>query len=134
EIVNLLDTIEDERGPVMADRVLATLRRLFSWQAGLSDDFNSPIVRGMARTKPKERARQRILNDEELRTVWRAAEGSNNMFGFFVRFLLLTAVRRNEAAHMREIELAGEDWIIPAARHKSKKDFLVPLSDAAQEL
>jgi integrase len=134
EIVDLLDNIEDERGPVMADRTLATLRRLMTWQAGRSDDYNSPIVRGMARTKPKERARQRILNDDELRAVWRAAESSKNMFGYFVRFLLLTAVRRNEAAHMRRVELSGDDWIIAGARHKSKKEFLVPLSEAAREL
>ena len=75
EIVRLLDGIEDERGPVMADHALAVLRRLMTWHAGRSDDFRSPIVRGMARTSPKARARQRVLTDDELRAVWRAAEG-----------------------------------------------------------
>jgi hypothetical protein len=50
EIVRLLDRIEDDNGPVMADHTLAYLRRLFTWHAGRSDDFRSPIVRGMART------------------------------------------------------------------------------------
>jgi hypothetical protein len=53
EIVKLLDKIEDESGPVMADRVLAYVRKILNWHATRSDDFKSPIVRGMARTKPK---------------------------------------------------------------------------------
>jgi hypothetical protein len=81
EIVRLLDRIEDDNGPVMADHVLAVLRRLMSWHAGRDDEFRSPIVRGMARTRPKERARDRILSDDELRTVWKAAEGFSGPYG-----------------------------------------------------
>jgi PHD/YefM family antitoxin component YafN of YafNO toxin-antitoxin module len=55
DIVKLLDAIEDESGPVMADRTLATVRRIMNWHASRSDEFRSPIVRGMARTKGKER-------------------------------------------------------------------------------
>ena len=32
---------------------------------------------------------------------------------------------------MARAELNGRDWLIPAARHKSKKEFLLPLSKAA---
>ena len=39
DIVRLLDQIEDERGPVMADKTLALLSKLFSWHASRSDDF-----------------------------------------------------------------------------------------------
>jgi integrase len=131
EIVRLLDKIEDNNGPVMADHTLAVLRRLMTWHAGRSDDFRSPIVRGMARTSPKERARQRVLTDDELRAVWKAAEASQNTFGALVRFILLTATRRNEAARLRREELSGNECLIPGSRHKSKRDFLLPLSDAA---
>ena len=61
-----------------------------------SDDFRSPIVRGMARQKKSEQARSRILNDDELRSVWRAAACMEGPFGYYVRFLLLTAARRND--------------------------------------
>jgi integrase len=134
DITRLLDKIEDRNGPVMADAVLATVRRLFSWHAGRSDDFRSPIVRGMARSKPKERQRRRVLGDDELRAVWRHAEAGRSAFDYMLRFILLTANRRTEAANMRRQEAAGVDWIIPAARHKSKKDFLLPLSSAAIDL
>jgi integrase len=132
EIVRLLDHIEDERGPVMADRTLAYLRRVFTWHAGRSDDFRSPIVRGMARTKPAERAGDRTLSDDEIKAVWAAAGEMNNAFDPLVRFILLTAARRNEAAHMRRSELSGDVWTIPAVRNKGKRDHVVPLSKAAQ--
>jgi integrase len=78
----------------------------------------------MARIKPAERARDRVLSIDELRALWPKA-------GPFVRFLLLTAVRRSEAAGMRWDELDGSLWIIPAARMKGKAEHIVPLSAAA---
>jgi integrase len=132
EIVRLLDRVEDESGPAAADHVLAFLRRLFNWHAARSDDFRSPIVRGMARTNGKERARARILDDDELKAIWRAAEAATGPFGTFVQFLLLTAARRSEAARMTWDELSGADWLLPASRNKVKVDLVRPLSPAAR--
>jgi integrase len=134
DIVRLLDKIEDERGPRMAHVVLAYLSKLMNWHASRNDDFRSPIVRGMGRVKPSERNRDRILNDDELRAVWRAAEGATGPFGCFVRLVLLTATRRNEAAHIRRDELSNGDWIIPAERVKGKAQHTVPLSSAARAI
>jgi integrase len=134
DVVRLLDKIEAERGPVMADRTLAALRRVFTWHALRSDEFRSPIVRGMARTSAKERARDRILSDDELREIWLTAAASSTPFACLVRFILLTATRRNEAARMKRAELSGDDWLVPAERMKGKQEFLVPLSVAARDL
>jgi integrase len=113
----------------MADQTLAIIRKVMNWHASRSDDFRSPIVRGMARTKPKERARERTLTDDELRLVWKVAE--TEPLGRYVQFVLLTATRRNEAAQARRSEITGADWIIPGARYKTGKDHLVPLSAMA---
>jgi Arm DNA-binding domain/Phage integrase family/Phage integrase central domain len=134
EIVRLLDRIEDDSGASMADHVLAVLRRLMSWHASRSDDFRSPITRDMARTRPKERARERVLSDDELRAVWKAAGTFPGPYGHLVKFILLTATRRREAANMRRQEVTGSEWLIPAARHKSKGEFLLPLSKATCEV
>ena len=134
DIVRLLDKIEDENGAGMADNTLAHVRKIMNWHATRTDDFRSPIVRGMARTKPSERKRDRILDDDELRAVWRTAEAFAGPFGYLVRYVLLTATRRNEAADMVDTELAGNDWVIPAARYKTKLDHVVPLSKAARDL
>jgi integrase len=134
EIVRLLDRIEDENGPVMADHVLAMLRKLMNWHASRGDDFRSPIVRDMAKTKPRERARDRVLSDDELRAVWRASETFPGPYGHLLRFITLTAARLREAAEMRRDEVAGREWLIPASRHKSKSEFLLPLSPWALDV
>jgi integrase len=133
EVARMLDKIADTRGLVMADRVLAYVRKAFVWRAANDDDFTSPIVRGMAKTKPKERERDRVLNDAELRALWAATAAPGDVFGGFCRFLLLTATRRTEAARMRCSEVTGGDWTLPAARNKIKVDFVIPLSPAAQK-
>jgi len=138
DIVRLLDKVEDERGSCMAHLVLAYISKVMNWHASRDDEFRSPIVRGMGRIKPADHARERVLTDEELRAIWQAAESATGPFGSFVRFALLTATRRNEAAHMRRDELSNGDWIIPAERMKGKKghkrDHLVPLSAAAKAI
>jgi integrase len=102
-----------------------------NWHATRSDDFRSPIVRGMARVKAKERARERTLTDDEIRAVWKAAETTPGPFGSYVQFLLLTAARRSEASEMVRAELNGSDWTLPADRNKTKVDLVRPLSAAA---
>ena len=67
DLVRLLDKIEDDQGPSMAYHTLAVIRKIFNWYAARSDDFRSPIVRGMARTK--RQPRDRVLSDDELRGV-----------------------------------------------------------------
>jgi integrase len=129
EIVRWMDQIEDENGPVMADRTLAILRKVMNWHAARSDEFRTPIVRGMARSTG--RARDRILTDDEIRAIWKSADG---VYGALVRFILLTAARRSEAAEMRWAETDGRDWMLPAARNKTKVDLLRPLSAAALAL
>jgi integrase len=118
----------------MAEEIKKYLSKLCTWHAGRDDDFRSPIVRGMARVNASEDARDRILEDHELRAVWKATEADTGPFGPYVRFLLLTAVRRTEAARMTWDELDGGDWIIPAARMKAKQEHVIPLSPAARAI
>jgi integrase len=138
-VVELLDAIEDSGAPVMADRTLAHLRKALNWWATRDDTFVPPIVRGMARTKPAERARKRFLSDEELCDVWRALDMADvpACYPAYMRALLMTAQRREEVARMSWPEIEGDTWIVPAARHKTGKDEgdkLVPLTDVVLRL
>jgi integrase len=135
EITRLLDDIEDASGPGMADYVMAIIRRVMAWHETRNDDFISPIRRGMAKTSVKKRKRKRILGDDELRAVWRAAEADTGPYGAMLQFILLTACRREEAAGMRrKSELSGNVWTIPAARYKTGVDHVIPLSPAAMAI
>ena len=129
EIVALLDKIELESGPVASDRALALIRSLLNWYATRADNFVPPIVRGMARTSTKERARSRVLTDNEIRAIWNSKQPG--AFPALVRFLLLTGARRAEAANMRWQEIEGDNWTLPARRNKTNLDLIRPLSLAA---
>jgi integrase len=115
----------------MAQLTLAVIRRLFAWHAARSDDFNSPIVRGMSRIKASERQRDRTLSDDELARVWKVAESDNSAFGPYIQFLLLTACRRDEAACLTWSEINGSLWVLPASRNKTRQTLERPLSTAA---
>ncbi|MBB4391830.1 site-specific integrase [Bradyrhizobium sp. ERR14] len=123
-------------GKVMADRVLAHVRKAFNWQMVQDDEFKSPIVRGMAKTKPKERARKRILADDEIRDVWKALEQIEQpaCYPRYVKSLLLCMTRRNESARMHTSELEGHLWTIPGSRYKNKLDHVIPITPAILEL
>jgi integrase len=148
-IVKMLDKIAADNGPVQADRTLAYLRAAFNWYAARSDDWASPIVRGMARTKPRQRARKRDLNDEEIRDLWaaldRAADRMPPCYPTYVRTLLLTALRRTECSRGSWPEIAmvyrenldgfrGRVWTVPKERMKNNLDHAVPLTAAVLTL
>jgi integrase len=65
--------------------------------------------------------------------MWHTAE-QRNVFGVYVRFLLLTAARRDEARELVRDEIKDGKWLLPAARNKTKLDLLRPLSKAALAL
>ena len=89
---------------------------------------------GHAPQQPNERARERILSDDEISAVWKVAE-ANGKFGAFVRLALLTAQRREKVAAMRWQDVAVDGvWTIPSeAREKGNARELV-LPQAAVEI
>jgi integrase len=129
-IVQLLDGIEDNHGPVMATRALSYLRSAMNWHAARDDSFVPPFVRGMARSSTADRARDRVLSDEEIKTLWPVFDANGNL-GKACQVMLLTGARRSEVTGMRWDELADGVWTIPGARYKSGKDHVVPLSAMA---
>ena len=129
-ITALLDSIAQINGEATAKLVFAVVRRVLNWHAARSDDFTSPVVRGMGPKTESDGPRERILSDDELRRIW-AASGRHEPFGAYVRFTLLTACRRMEAAAMTWPEVDGDLWIIPGRRYKTKREHVVPLSGAA---
>ena len=126
DVAKLLDHIEDQHGPWVADSVLAHLRGVASWYAGRNDDYQPPFTRGMRRVAQEARKRSRILDDNELRAVWRAA-GDAGAFGGMVRMLLLTGQRREKVVTMcwPDVSPDGTWTIRTAAREKGNPGSLV---------
>jgi integrase len=118
----------------MARNLLALIRRLFNWaidQRAYGIE-HSPCVR----LKPdklvgKQGARTRVLCNDEMRALWRAAESMGAPYGKFYQTLALTGQRRNEVAKAKwsEIDLREKLWTIPAERMKAGAAHEVPLSN-----
>ena len=131
DVARLLDTVQDASGPSAADHVLAVVRGVMNWHESRSDDYTSPIARNMRRTDAKARKRARILDDDELRTVWAVAEG-NGTFGAIVRLLLLTAQRREKVAAMKFADVTIDGvWNIPTEDREKGNGGALMLPEAA---
>lgn len=133
DVITLLDTVRD-RAPVMANRNLAAVRKLFNWCLARDIIQVSPCT--LIDPPAPERSRDRILSDDELRLVWNAAGADASPFGPLVKLLILTGQRLAEVGGMSwdEIDLANKLWTIPAERVKNGERHEVPLSDAAIEI
>jgi integrase len=81
-------------------------------------------------------SRDRVLDDDELRRTWNAAEAEGWPFGPLVKLLILTGQRVSEVGEMRwdEIDQGQRLWTLPAERVKNGLRHEVPLSDAAMSI
>jgi integrase len=114
DVTRLLDHVEDNHGRRQADVVLSIVRAIGNWHASRNDDYVSPFVRGMSRTDPGVGRRSRILDDAELRALWKATE--SGAFGALVRTLLLTAQRLGKVLTMKWSAIDADGvWTIPSA-------------------
>ena len=102
----LLAKIERNHGPVMANRVIETIRTLLNWLIAEGRLDNNPAAR-LQSDRP-ERSRDRVLTDAELAAVWHATGPLGDPFGPFVRMVILTAQRRHEVATMRTCDIDAD--------------------------
>lgn len=131
DVAALLDEIEDNSGPTMADRVLATIRKLFNWHMTRDDEFVSPVVKGMARTRPAERKRDRVLSDDEIRAIWPHLSGP---FGALVKTLLYTGQRLGKVSAMRWQDIEDGTWTLPTEPREKNNPGSLKLPQAALDI
>lgn len=121
------------KAPISANRLQAALRPFWRW---LTARGHAPTNVASDIEKPsREQARDRVLSDDELSSIWQATEHLGDLWGPFVRLLFLTAQRRQELAAMEwsEIGLEASVWRLPASRSKTNREHVVHLSKAAVE-
>lgn len=118
DLVDLLDEVSDGHGPHTADRTLTIISSCMNWYAKRDDSYVVPVARGMRRTSLKDNARDRALDDDEIRALWRAAE-DRGLYGAAFQLLLLTGQRRDKIATLRWDDIEGDTWVI--RREKREK-------------
>ena len=122
DLANVLDEVAGNHGTAQADHSLKIFAAIASWWAARDDSYQSPIVRGLRRGKTVKRAR--ILNDGEIRAVWRTCDAAGSA-GAFLQFALLCGQRYGKIATMRWDDLDGDVWIIRQdVREKGTAGFL----------
>ena len=111
--------------------VFAYASVLFGWAHKRGDIAENPL-RAMAKPEAPK-ARDRILTDDELATVWRASATLALPFGAFFRLLILTGQRREEVSGLNwaELDRSTAVWTIPANRAKNGVAHIVPLAPEA---
>ena len=131
DVALLLDGIQTKHGPQMADATFGTLRAIAKWYEDRDDDYVTPFAKVKRRTPRDQHRRARILDDDEIRKVWRAAEVAGQ-FGAFIRLAVLTAQRADKLLTLQwdDIDQNGI-WNIRTAPREKGNPGRLPLSAAA---
>jgi len=136
DAIVLLDRIVDRGSPIMANRTLAVVRRVFAF--GVERDILEANPLFGIKPPAKEIRRDRVLSNGEIKTFWNGLEDArmSELVRLALKFLLVTIQRRGEVveALWSEFDLANRIWTIGAERTKNGIVHTVPLSEPALEL
>jgi integrase len=116
-------------GRMAALRARVALSSLYVWAMGEGIAESNPVV-GTNKI-PEGPPRDRVLSDDELIAIWRAA--GEDDYGRIVRLLVLTGCRREEIGGLAWSEIDSKERLIrlPAQRSKNHRAHDVLLTDLA---
>lgn len=132
DVIDLVEDVADSGRGVTANRVLAHTRKFLNWCVERTIiEFNPAIG-----VKPpvKEKSRDRVLSDEEIRWFWQACEEEGKSFEPIGKLLLLTGQREDEVAAMTNAEIDDGILELSPSRTKNGRPHAVPLPKAAQAI
>lgn len=134
DIVELTSEIAQRGTPMAANTLLKVIKTFLNWCVGRAVIDASP-AEGVP-LPGKEVARDRVLTNNELASVIRAARQIGGAYGGIVEMLALTGQRREEVAQMvgDEIDFNSRTWTLPGSRTKNGKPHIVHLSEACIKL
>jgi integrase len=139
----IIKAVKDRPAPAQARNLLGIAKRLFAWavdqqcyslEASPADNLKPTKIIG------DKVSGVRVLSDDEVFALWRAATRTPYPHGPVYRILVLTALRLNEAADASwpEFDLTNRLWVIPASRMKGKngkaRAHVVPLTSEIIEI
>lgn len=110
--------------PAEAIHTHAAIKRFFNWAVERRIIAASPIASLPLPARPVER--DRVLTDDELRAVYRAAQEMAYPFGYIVLIAIHTLMRRSEVAALRWSYITPDLITLPAAITKNGKPHAIP--------
>lgn len=134
DISKILDTLSKRGSHVTANRIYAYIKAFLNWAVGKGYCDTNPAEK--IKRPHKEKARDRILSEGEIKNVWNACEKEGFPFGSFLKFSLLTGQRKGEITEARweQVDFEKRLWIIPQENTKTGRNQIVPLSDLAWDI
>jgi integrase len=134
DINRAVDPILQRGRPIEASRCFEDLRALLRWAVARGDLDRNPMegMQKPATSTPGER----VLSDEEIRTLWLAmpeALAKSKATQRVIKLCLITAQRIGEVSGMRrsELDVKARTWSLPGSRVKNGHAHQVHLSDLA---
>jgi hypothetical protein len=94
DVRELLDEIVERGAPIMANRTLAFVRKMFNF--AIEREWLDTNPCHMVKRPAPDRQRQRVLNEDEVRAVWKALDEEHPIIAALFRIRLLTAQRGSE--------------------------------------
>lgn len=126
----LLDDIVGRGSPIIANRTLAVIRRMFNFALERDIVEMNPCYR--VKAPSKENRRERLLSLEEIKRFWQGLDNASmsDLTKLVLKLQLVTAQRKGEiiAAEWSEMDLNTGWWTIPGHKAKNGNPHRVPLS------
>jgi integrase len=134
DVVDTLDYIAKYSGETLAARLCSYGRAMYQWALQRDKVNENPFEKLPFKTVKSQR--ERVLNDEEVGKVYKAATAIPYPFGPYHRLLALTGQRVNEVARMQWSEISKDHstWTLPLARAKNKRGHIVHLNQPARDI
>ena len=132
DVIDLLDGIADSGRVVTANRIRAYLGKFLNWCVE-RDILNVSPAMGV-KPAAKEKSRDRVLTDQEVKWFWQACTVEGQPWGHLGKMLLLTGQRLGEVVNMTDREITGDLWHLTADRTKNGRAHDVALSEAARDV
>jgi integrase len=131
----LIDRMEGS--PAERRHIFGALDRFLRWLRKRDLIASNPCREADDDETPKGIVRRDYVPSlAELRAIWRAAENAPDVTRDLVHFMLLTPLRRSEAAGLRWSEVDfGSGWVrLPGARMKNRQRHELPLSQPTLDI
>lgn len=134
DVIRLIDEIKDRGAPIMANRTLSVIRRVYN--VGISRDLVDVNPTVLVRQPGKEQRRERALKADEIKQLWERFDSMQEAGPHVkaaLQLILVAGQRSGEILGMEwsEVNFESATWEIPSTKTKNAQAHQVPLSPMA---
>ncbi|KTD73775.1 tyrosine-type recombinase/integrase [Legionella tucsonensis] len=141
DITSALDKVVHRGAPVHANRILSTIKQVLNYAVSRGYLQHNPAINIRTRDIGGiEKPRERVLNTEEIRTIWRFLEcplcQMSESARISIKIIILTGVRTSEIrlAQWHQFNFEQSLWTIPPEHSKGAITVKIHLSELTKKI